>query len=160
MSNLKAEYTTDWADGTHTFRLTVPGAMELEQKCDAPFAVVNHRLQSGTYKVADVRETIRIGLIGGGKTPVAALQLVRTYVDERPLAESWQVARFIAGALMFGFEIEPLNVEGDPAGKAEAAPAASPVASTPPTFTAPPPSSQGSRLRPLVESRFGNTRQQ
>jgi hypothetical protein len=153
MSNLKAEYTTDWADGTYTFRLTVPGAIELEQKCDAPFAVVNHRLQSGTYKIEDIRQTIRLGLIGGGKKPEEALRLVRQYVEERPLAESWQVARLIAGALMFGFEVAPL-------GKAEAAPQAPQSASTPPPSTATPASSPGSRLRTSLPHRFGNTRQQ
>jgi len=152
MGNLKAELTTDWADGTYTFRLTPTLAIELEQKCDAPFAVIHHRLQTGTYKIADVRETIRLGLIGGGKTPVESLRLTRQYVDERPFAESWQIARLISGALMFGFEVEPL-------GKAEAAPKDQ-SASTPPISTATPPSSPGSRLRPLVESRFGNTRQQ
>lgn len=153
MSNLQAEVALVWGDGEHTFRLTVNGAIELEQKCEAPIAVIHHRLHAGTYKIADVRETIRIGLIGGGKKPDEALRLVRTYVDQRPLAESWQVARVVAHSLMFGFEASPL-------GKQEAAPVASPSASTPPPSTATPPSSRASPLRALVESRFGNTRQQ
>lgn len=133
--NLRGEITTDWADGTYTFRLTVAGAIELEQKCDAPIAVISARLQSGAYRVSDLRETIRLGLIGGGKSPVEALTVVRNYVDERPLAESWAVARLVMGGLMFGFEEAPL-------GKAEAAPTTAPEpppASTPQPFIRPSP---------------------
>lgn len=117
----------DWADGIYTFRLTLPGALELEQKCDAAIAVIANRLNSGAYRVADVRETIRIGLIGGGEKPDAALRLVRAYVDARPLSESWQIARIIMGGLMFGFVEAPLAAAG-PAPE-------SPPASTPSTST-------------------------
>ena len=59
--NLRGEITTDWADGTYTFRLTLAGAIELESKCDSPIALIHARLVSGSYKISDVRETIRPG---------------------------------------------------------------------------------------------------
>lgn len=109
-ANLKAEVTTDWADGTYTFRLTVSRAIELEQKCGAPFGTVLRRLESGRdFYVNDVRETVRLGLIGGGTKPDDAVRLVRLYVDERPLAENMPLARLILLGIMFGFEAAPLT---------------------------------------------------
>lgn len=157
MSNLKAEVSIDWADGTYTFRLTVLGTIELEQKCDAAFTVINQRLTSGTYKVADVRETIRLGLIGGGLKPEAALKLVRRYVDDRPLIESWIVARTVLAGVLFWFEVEPLT-DGAPPGNPAAAPMTAPNVSTPPPSTETPRSS-GARLSTLMTSRFGSSQQ-
>lgn len=132
--NLRGETTIDWADGTYTFRLTLAGAIELESKCDSPIAVIHHRLIANAYKVSDVRETIRLGLIGGGLDPVKALALVRSYVEDRPLAESWIIARTIMGGMFYGFEEHPIS---DPQ---EAAPVhPSPSASTPPASTRPSP---------------------
>lgn len=125
--NHRAEIATDWADGTYAFRLTVAGALELESKCDAAIAVVAQRLNSGAYRINDVRETIRIGLIGGGSKPDAALRLVRTYVDDRPLMESAVLARVIMGGLMFGFAESPL---APAAGAAERPPVSTPQPST------------------------------
>lgn len=154
MANLKAEVTAPFGDGEYTFRLTVPCLIELEQKCDAPFTVVLHRLNSGAYKIEDIRQTVRLALIGGGTAPADALRLVKRYVDETPpLEDSLKVARLALMGVLFGFEAAP-------PGNQQAAPEVTPSPSTPPPSTATPPSSQGSRLRPLVESRFGNTRQQ
>jgi hypothetical protein len=127
--NLRGETSLDWADGTYSFRLSLAGAIELEDKCDAPIAVIHARLIGGAYKVSDVRETIRIGLIGGGLDPAKALNLVRTYVDERPLSESWVIARLVMGGLLYGFEAHPINPPG-PAAKAENRNASTPPAST------------------------------
>jgi len=133
--NLRGETTLDWADGTYCFRLTLAGAIELESKCDAPIAIIHHRLVTGQYKVADLRETIRMGLIGGGLEPTQALKLVRTYVDERPLSESWVIASVIMGGLFSGFEEHPIS---DPP-EAASPKAANPSASTPPPSTRPSP---------------------
>lgn len=153
MSNLKAEVTVPWAGGEYTFRLTVTGTIELEQKCEAPFTVVFSRLRDGVYTRTDIRETIRLGLIGGGMDAAAASKMVKQHVDDAPVVDSLPLAVLILGGVLFGFEASP---PGNP----EAAPEGSPSPSTPPPSTATPPSSQGSRLRPLVESRFGSSRQQ
>lgn len=130
--NLRGETSLDWADGTYSFRLSLAGAIELEEKCDAPIAVIHARLIGGAYKVSDVRETIRIALIGGGMDPVKALNLVRKYVDDRPLAESWIIARVIMGGLFHGFAEHPINPPG-PAAEAESRNASTPPASTRPS---------------------------
>lgn len=135
MSNHRGEVVLDWADGTHTFRLTMTAAIELEEKCDAPIAVIARRLMLGEWKINDVRETIRLGLIGGGAKPHDALRLVRSYVDDierYPLSESALIARTIAGGAVYGFSASPLAA-GE--GTAETEP---PPASTPPESTRPP----------------------
>jgi hypothetical protein len=100
-------FTTDFGDGTYRFRLKMDGATELEEKCDAGIGAIYMRLHGPAYTMLDVRETIRLGLIGGGTAPVKALSLVKRYVDERPIDESWLLARTIVGALMHGVANDP-----------------------------------------------------
>lgn len=126
--NYRGEVTAPWGDGEHLFKLSVAGLLELEEKTKRPFAEIFSRVSGGGYGIADVAETIRLGLIGGGKSPIEAKTLVDRYV--LPLAESQPVARLILLGVMFGFEASP-------PGKAEAAP----MAETAPTqTTAPDPS--------------------
>lgn len=75
-----------WADGDYRFRLPIGQLRELQDKCGAGPQEIYSRLMDGTWRVDDLRETIRLGLIGGGVDPVRALALVRNYVDppERP----------------------------------------------------------------------------
>lgn len=97
-----AKVAFDWADGTHEFRLAVAQIEELQEKTSCgPYALLQ-RIASGTWMLGDVRETIRLGLIGGGMKPVDALRLVRDYVDERPLLESVAPARTILMAALMG----------------------------------------------------------
>ena len=133
MSNHRGEVAIDWGDGTYTFRLRLIDAIELQSKCEAPIATIVSRVNGGGYSIADIRETIRLGLIGGGLKPHDALRLVRTYVDDRPLIESYAVARLILGGLMFGFAESPLV----PAA-AGATATTTHSASTPPPSTEPP----------------------
>lgn len=150
MSNLAAEVTLEWADGTYLFRLPVSRLIELEQKCAASFTTVHRRLVSGSPTITDIYETIRLGLIGGGLDPVAALTLVKRYVDDAPKVPNMITAAEIMKAVMFGFEVEDL-------GKGEAAPTVeSPNASTSPASTPQPLSSAGSPSRTWTGSRYGN----
>lgn len=117
--NNQGEVTVTWGDGDYTFRLTVTGLIELEEKCSAPFATVWHRVNVGEFGVNDVRETIRLGLIGGGMGPADAMRLVRRYLDDRlnivGMAEHINLVRLILSGVMFGFQASPLgNVEAAP----------------------------------------------
>ncbi len=51
--------------------------LELQEKCDAGPAQIVARLEGGTWRVQDLRETLRLGLIGGGMTPTDAMVKVR-----------------------------------------------------------------------------------
>lgn len=101
----------DWADGTHVFNVAPLGQiLELQDKCDAGPAEIADRLRNGKWRANDVRETLRLGLIGGGMDPVNALTLVRRYVDERPWKENVHVALVVMLAALVG-------VPGDEVGK-------------------------------------------
>lgn len=128
-----AAITFAWADGEYAFRLAIGQLRSLQEKCDAGPGEILARVISGRWKLDDLRETIRLGLIGGGMEPVPAMKLVREYVDERPLMESVLPARVILMAALVGPADEPV-------GKAEAPAAATETAgSTSPPSTAPAP---------------------
>jgi Phage tail tube protein, GTA-gp10 len=116
-----AKLTLEWADGEYDFKLAIGELEELEAatrriKNEAgEYAYIGpielHKLlTSGTCLARDVRETIRIGLIGGGIKPAEALRLVKRYVDEVPdFLLNRNIAALIVGAMLAGFEIEPLG---------------------------------------------------
>lgn len=104
-----ASIDLDWADGTYKFRLGIAQIRELQEKCDAGPVFILERLVKGTWRVDDLLQTIRIGLIGGGTKPEVALRLVRTYVEGRPLLENVQYAQAILGAALVGAPDEPVG---------------------------------------------------
>lgn len=65
----------------------------------------------------DCRETIRLGLIGGGEgevnetpvkvSPADAARLVNLYVIDRPLEDAWTLAFAILGARIYGRAADP-----------------------------------------------------
>lgn len=97
-----AKIALDWADDTYQFRLAWGQLVELQEKCDAGPYVVLQRLMEGTWRMQDVAEPIRLGLIGGGMEPVKALKLVRDYVHGRPPVESLLHAQAILSAGVVG----------------------------------------------------------
>lgn len=108
-SNGEIELT--WADGSHKFNIAkIKSALELEEKCDAGVAEIFQRIRENRWKINDIRETLRIGLIGGGMMPDKALTLINRYCDERPWTESLQPAVLVLMAAMVG-------VPGDEVGK-------------------------------------------
>jgi hypothetical protein len=101
-----ADIEIDWGDGRYLFSLRIGQIPELQEKCGDPNRLdgtiklsgppeIVLRLSVGAWRLNDVRETIRLALIGGGKTPVEALTLVKRYVDARPLNENVLVAQAI-----------------------------------------------------------------
>jgi len=114
--------TMMWADDTYTFRLAFGQIVELEEKRGAPIAEIADRLATRRWYAADITETIRLGLIGGGVKPEAALRLVERYVKARPLMESVPVAIEIIGAaiLLPDDLVETLEGNGEAAARADA----------------------------------------
>lgn len=107
-----ANVTLKWADGEHAFRLGIGEIRELQEKCDAGPQHIYRRLSDGTWRLDDIRETLRLGLIGGGLEPIPALNLIERYVDARPLVENVPPAQAVLGAALVGVKDEPLG-EGD-----------------------------------------------
>lgn len=95
-------YTGLWADGNYRFRLAIGQLRELQEKCNAGPPEIFERLMKNTWRVDDVRETLRLGLIGGGTPPSQALALVIRYVDMRPWMENVPAALEVMGAALVG----------------------------------------------------------
>lgn len=104
-----AKVTLDWADGEYLFRLRIGELVELQEKCDAGPAHILERLATNRWKVQDIRETIRLGLIGGGLKPEKVLNLIKRYVDDRPFEENRLFAYAIVAASVVGTEDEKLG---------------------------------------------------
>jgi len=130
-----ASVTFEWAGEERCFRLPIGMLRELQEKTGAgPFELMR-RIQFDQWRVDDLRETIRCGLIGGGMTPNEAGRLVKTYVDDRPLAEARNPAIVILGAAIYGVDDEPLGKRRPARKTARAAPA--PASSASPASMAP-----------------------
>lgn len=129
-----AEITKAWADGDYVFRLDAKRTGELEENLDAGASWLVGRMlynRDRGWRQKDVRETIRLGLIGGGTAPSKALALVARYVNDRPSMESLPLAIEILMASLSGQDAAEL-------GKATAAEAGDPSPagnSTGPPFT-------------------------
>ncbi|MGV8830344.1 MAG: gene transfer agent family protein [Devosia sp.] len=94
--------TLPWADSDHTFRLGWGELMMLQEACDAGPFVILDRLSGRQCRLEDISHTMRLALIGGGKTPDEALKLVRSYVEMRPPAENLMFARGILATACYG----------------------------------------------------------
>jgi hypothetical protein len=111
--------TIIWAGGEDSFCLAKVGLiLDLEEKCKAGIAMILGRLGAGQWGLSDVRETIRLGLIGGGATPERAMSAIRNHVDENPLSSSVLLAYEIIAAVLVGVPDDPVGKAG-PAGVPE-----------------------------------------
>ena len=105
----KAEISLRCWDGEHHFRLRIGELMTLQEKCDAgPYHLVT-RLADGTWRINDIRETLRLGLIGGGLNQEDARRLIEQHVDRVPLADNVPNASAVLLAAVIGVEDERLG---------------------------------------------------
>lgn len=95
-----------FGDGEHAFALPPERILELERKTGAGIGALSRRMFAGDFAAAEIAETIRIGLVGGGATPEDAFDLVGLYVHGRPLGESYPLAVAILEALWWGKKAE------------------------------------------------------
>lgn len=93
-----------FGDAEYDFRLTVPMLTELERSTGLGIAAICHRIFHREFAHADLIETIRLALIGGGTAPKRAAELVAAYAADRPLAEIYPLASAIAETMWFGKE--------------------------------------------------------
>jgi hypothetical protein len=103
----------DFATGTYLFRLGWGELEKIQEACDAGPYVVLDRLVSGRWRVADIRETIRWGLIGGGMSPTEATKLVRDFVESRPPVENLVTAQLVLGASVVGAPEEEIEKKSE-----------------------------------------------
>jgi len=109
---MQTEIDLPFADGRYLFKLPIRRIVEIEEKA-GPIDLVKHRLLHGGWSIHDVVETIRQGLIGGGKgevngiavevTALRANSLIENYVDGHAIAEHHLTAKAIIAALYVGY---------------------------------------------------------
>lgn len=107
-----------WGDGEYKFRLAWGQLRQLQEACDAGPPRIAARLRpyhpesnphGDNWRVDDIRETIRLGLIGGGKSQGEALGLVMKFVDEVPLEQNIMIAWAIITEAITGTGEEALG---------------------------------------------------
>lgn len=109
-------------DGKYQFRLGIGQLRELQELCgDVGPTVVARRLASGEWKIDDIIQPIRLGLIGAKMDAGKALALVKKYVeaqegDDAQLINHAPLAQAIVLASVMGCKTEPVGEK-----KAEAA---------------------------------------
>lgn len=91
-------HTAYFGDGVKTFTLTDPMIEELQRKTDLGIGALFLRMTTSQFRVADIVEIIRLGLIGGGTSPADAQRLVDTYGKDRPFDETFPLALDILDA--------------------------------------------------------------
>lgn len=129
---MRTEIELPFGDGVYRFRLGMREILELERKREVGIGALHARLLRGRfviggekfgapdqaeYRIGDVVEVIRQGLIGGGHgtvdgieikvSPATATALIETYLlgpDRQPLGRAWDLAVGITGALVTGYD--------------------------------------------------------
>jgi len=95
-------YVTFFGDAEYTFKLTPALIDELEKKCGAGLGTIGARVFAKHFTQADLTETIRLALIGGGTEPKRARELVAAYATDRPITETYPLAAKILERLWIG----------------------------------------------------------
>ncbi len=87
----------------HRFELRLGEIRELERLCNSGVGGIWRRIAVLEFKLDDLRETIRLGLIGGGDcSHPEAEAIVRFSVDGRPINEYFSLALDIVKAAFEG----------------------------------------------------------
>jgi hypothetical protein len=130
-----------WAGDLRKFRLGIDELIALQDKRDAGPQEIATRFLQKTWRVQDITETLRLGLIGGGCEP----RLAQRLIDEQAVPGK------LAGSAMVAFAVILSAIqgdEGDQAGKEEtAAEKPGAISSQPPKSTEPARSSASPRSK-------------
>ncbi|TDH35725.1 gene transfer agent family protein [Pseudohoeflea suaedae] len=103
------KFTTTWAGGEHEFSLPFGQLRAVQDKCDAGPAYILGRLSSGQWRVDDVVEVIRHGLLGAEAEREKVNRLVKLHVEGRPLMESVPLATAILMSALYGVDDDPVG---------------------------------------------------
>ena len=91
-------HTAFFGDSVRTFTLTDTIIEELQHKTGLGIGALFLRMSSSQFRVADIVEVIRLGLVGGGTNPQEAQRLVTAYAKDRPFDETFPLALDILDA--------------------------------------------------------------
>lgn len=110
-----------WGGDERRFRLAIGQLRELQETVNknrgahpiGPWTLWK-LVSAGDAWPDELREVIRLGLIGGGTRLELVPGLVKRYVDERPLLESRPVAQAILGTALLGVPDDPVGKKPQP----------------------------------------------
>lgn len=91
-----------FAGRERTFQLRFGEAAELERVCGAGIGAIMVRLATHQFYTSDIRETLRLGLQGGGASEPEATALIMGNVDTKRLVEYLELAADTIGAYVNG----------------------------------------------------------
>jgi uncharacterized protein YoaH (UPF0181 family) len=97
------------------FKLAWRELMKIQEACDAGPYVVLDRLVSGRWRLQDISEVIKWGLIGAGMPQGEALKLVATEVEGRRPLENLVIAQTVLGAGVIGAPEEDVGKKSEAA---------------------------------------------
>lgn len=97
------------------FKLSWRELMKIQEACDAGPYVVLDRLVSGRWRLQDISEVIKWGLIGAGMPQNDALNLVEAEVEGRPPLENLVIAQKVLGAGVIGTTEEEVGKKSEAA---------------------------------------------
>ena len=92
----------DFAGQKRKLELRLGEVAELERLAQAGIGEIMLRIASHRFQLADVRETIRLALEGGGMSEPEATALTKRYIDGMPLVIHLEMAGDIIGAFING----------------------------------------------------------
>lgn len=111
-----------WPDQERTFRLGIGELRALQEKCNKGPMEILADLQSGRWRVDDIIQPIRLGLVGGGMKLHDAVQLIDAEIQPGRLGECAIIAVAILQAAITGPPDEQIKLpKGAKPGKTEAA---------------------------------------
>lgn len=108
--------------GRYDFQITIGGMEELQELCDAGPEEIFDRISSGRWRVSDIRETIRLGLIGAGVDQFKALALIDRYAVPGAFFGLKPLCTSILGAWLVGAPDEDKIPSGEMEGETSRSP--------------------------------------
>lgn len=125
MSEQDGSITLDWGDGQYRFRLAFGQWAELQEAVNRPRVAMGapmigpgellQAMARGNCWPHEVREVLRLGLIGGGMKSDRALVLVKRYVEQAPWARNNALAGNVLARSMIGPPDDDVGKETPPA---------------------------------------------
>lgn len=86
------QHNAFFGDGEKTFALSRDQILELERKTGSGIGLIYQQFVSAQFRFSDALEVIRLGLIGGGTSPLKAHELVEAYSLPTPVVEVFSLA--------------------------------------------------------------------
>lgn len=100
-----------WHGGEHEFALPLGQLRALQDSCDAGPEQIFNRMRMGEWRIDDILETLRLGLIGGGLDKKEAGSLVLRICDQGDLANLKLTALQVLQHALFAPADDPLGEE-------------------------------------------------